>query len=497
MADSLRTLLTRVDATAPAIQSSAAAMMKLYDRSPEVAVVEWRNALHNSTPGQWLPLLYVANEVLQNSKRNRGNKFLEAFSPILGQSLIFVCQHSDAASVEKIRRTVKIWGDRRVFSVRYINELLKGLEPFRNNNNRDGRAAAPVTTTTTAAAAPITTAASASSAVTSSLPSTTEPPTTAATAAATTTSTTTQSTGTPAQAATPSSKEDEAEMKDDDYDDESDDPMDLLMDHNDDDDDDDDDDDIFGGSDAAGGGALKLNVELNFDSTVIQSPAALKRGKFKRRRSSLAASSTGSQSSSAINKKSRRRSILSTTSLVELWKGVADLEQSFDRSVAMLHDIQIPAPETLEALVGDELIQHHKTILKYQQRVAQQRETLYRIANERRALEQDAVRYIPWLETALQQDADDVEFCNKLETSLIQLRHIHPAMRHARDQRVAEDLRFQREQEEKERKQKEEDEAKKFREAALSKETEAKPGMVWNKVTQEYHYLNTDESWRD
>ena len=55
----------------------------------------------------------------------------------------------------------------------------------------------------------------------------------------------------------------------------------------------------------------------------------------------------------------------------------------------------------------------------------------------------------------------------------------------------------QREQEEKERKRKEEEESKKFRESALSKETEAKPGMVWNKVTQEYQYLNTDESWRD
>jgi hypothetical protein len=34
-------------------------------------------------------------------------------------------------------------------------------------------------------------------------------------------------------------------------------------------------------------------------------------------------------------------------------------------------------------------------------------------------------------------------------------------------------------------------------EASLAKQEEAKPGMVWNKATLEYQYLNTDESWRD
>ena len=107
---SLRSLLARTDGSAPAIQASAGAMMKHYDRSAGVAVAEWRNALHQARPDQHLPLLYVANEVLQNSKRNRGNKFLEAFSPALGQSLVFIVERG--GGVEKVRRTVKIWGDR-------------------------------------------------------------------------------------------------------------------------------------------------------------------------------------------------------------------------------------------------------------------------------------------------------------------------------------------------------------------------------------------------
>ena len=84
----LRGLLRNIDESAPSIQKTAAAMVKLYAQAP-VAVTEWRNALqnaasHHHSRDQLLPLLYVANETIQTSKRNRGNKFLEAYSPILG-----------------------------------------------------------------------------------------------------------------------------------------------------------------------------------------------------------------------------------------------------------------------------------------------------------------------------------------------------------------------------------------------------------------------------
>ncbi|KAL3906335.1 MAG: hypothetical protein SGILL_009310, partial [Bacillariaceae sp.] len=135
-ASSLRSVLKNTDLSAPAIQAAAGSMMKHYDKSPGVAVTEWRNVLHQARHDQYLPLLYVANEVLQNSKRNRGNKFLEAFSPTLGQALIFISQRSTGQDVEKIRRTIKIWAERHVFSVRYVTELLKGLEPYRNGGNK-------------------------------------------------------------------------------------------------------------------------------------------------------------------------------------------------------------------------------------------------------------------------------------------------------------------------------------------------------------------------
>lgn len=108
-------------------------MMRFYDtpQGANLAVSEWRSVLQTCTTSQLLPLLYVANEVLQTSKRNRGNKFLEAYSPVLGSSLIYIC-NQDRGLVEKVRRTVKVWGDRRVFSMRFVTDILAGLDSYRN-----------------------------------------------------------------------------------------------------------------------------------------------------------------------------------------------------------------------------------------------------------------------------------------------------------------------------------------------------------------------------
>lgn len=150
-ASSLRQALQQLDMSAVSIQRAAAEMMKHYDRTPAVAVTEWRNCLLNNREtrrDQLLPLLYVANEILQNSKRNRGNNFLKAFAPMddgsggtsaLGPALRHICA-ADPSLTEKVRRTVKIWGDRRVFSTRFVHELLMGLEPYREQQSASSTA---------------------------------------------------------------------------------------------------------------------------------------------------------------------------------------------------------------------------------------------------------------------------------------------------------------------------------------------------------------------
>jgi len=135
----LRDVFLVTESTPSSIQVSAAAMMRYYDNNPALAASTWSTSISSCRADQLLSLLYVANEVLQTSKRNRGNKFLESFSPLLASALQTMCRrcidYDQPASVEKVRRTIKIWGDRRVFSLRFVNELLDCIEGYRNGNS--------------------------------------------------------------------------------------------------------------------------------------------------------------------------------------------------------------------------------------------------------------------------------------------------------------------------------------------------------------------------
>jgi hypothetical protein len=447
---SLRSLLSRTDGSAPAIQSAAGAMMKHYAKSAGVAVVEWRNALHQARQDQHLPLLYVANEVLQNSKRNRGNKFLEAFSPILGQSLIYICQNNTSA-VEKVRRTVKIWADRRVFTVRYVNELLTGMDPYRNGES----APPPVRRTSSGGsrASPSAQAASNSpkhkKALASPIP----------------------------DGAITSPKE--TPLENDDA--ESDDDGDLFGDAND----------------------RILDIEIDLDKAAASASARgtsesnqqyLTNARKRRRNNANSATSPKVQ---------RRRSVLSTNSLMDLWNKVSTLQDKYDHCQSIISSIdssyldESSVMEQIDTLVGDELLQQYKQTLAYEKRVVEQRRELHNIGQQRRTLELESIRYLPWLEGALKQDQDDAAFCKTLEKQVDAVKHVHGLAKAARTTRLEEEAKRQQEKEALATKKAEEIERKRFMKAATAKVTVAQPGMVWNKATGEYQYRDTDESWRD
>ena len=104
---------------------------------------------------------------------------------------------------------------------------------------------------------------------------------------------------------------------------------------------------------------------------------------------------------------------------------------------------------------------------------------------------------MPWLESALKQDEEDIQFCEKYAEQLQLFQHVHTPAKEARDQRLKEEEERRVQEEEMKKKKEEEEDRKKFMESAMAKQTEAQPGMVWNKATGEYQYLNQDESWRD
>jgi hypothetical protein len=446
-AASLRTLLSRIDGTAPAIQGAAGAMMKHYDRSAGVAVNEWRNSLQTATHHQLLPLLYVANEVLQNSKRNRGNKFLEAMSPVLGQSLQHICR-KDPTMTEKVRRTVKIWGDRHVLSVRFVNDLLTGLEPFRPGSMSP----------------------SGSPATFSPLPTENVPKNESADDVV----------RSPRGADKADGDIDEILAGDD-------------SDSGDDLDGGDLDTDVF----AAASRSQKLELEMDFGAVLEASakPASIATvSKAKRRRSSMSAGSHGS-------KPRKRKSILSTSHMIDMWNQLSELDQKFQGAQAVLSRIderhEKISHSELENKVGDELQQAYKQNESDQVQMAAERKNLHAIAQERRQREVEAMRYLSWLEESLKHDEEEMQFCDLLEQKILSFKEIHTVLSDARNKRLAEDLKKLNEKRERDRIQKEREDQEKFKREALARETEAKPGMVWNRTTREYQSLNTDESWRE
>jgi len=125
-----------LDISAESIQSASTLMLSHYN-DPTQITSEWNSKVSNlSTPiSSLLPLLYVANDVLQTSKRKKGNNFLESFSPILSFALTTMCRRCGSLPLtEKIRRTCKIWGERAVFSPRFVEELLDKIEPIRKRH---------------------------------------------------------------------------------------------------------------------------------------------------------------------------------------------------------------------------------------------------------------------------------------------------------------------------------------------------------------------------
>lgn len=455
---SLRALLSRVDGTAPAIQKAAGAMMKHYDRSPGVAVAEWRNALQNAALPQLLPLLYVANEVLQISKRNRGNKFLEAMSPVLGQSLQYICQ-TDPNVVEKVRRTTKIWGERRVFSVRFVNELLQGLEPYRVQNQQPHPGFSPQHESSS------------------------------------------QDTGKPQPQ--PQSSQDTASSTGDDE------IQNILDGHGaTPSDDDGDDDDIFANDDSQ---SQKLSLEINLGSVLQEASSSTmttttqpsspqgRSGNAKRRRSSMSSSNDRGGGGGAAARK--RRSVLSTNHLVDMWTHLTELQQRMDTAQTFfrrLNERHGKLSDTdLSNMVGDELQQAVKQNEKDLLQQQAEKRHLHAIAVDRHLHEEEAIKYLTWLERGLRQDDDDLQFCDMLEQKILSFKDIHASCREARSVRQAEERKLQQEQEERDRLLREREEQEKFKQEALKKETEAKPGMVWNPTTREYQALNTEETWRE
>ncbi|CAN8298967.1 unnamed protein product [Cochlearia groenlandica] len=80
----------------------------------ELIVTTWKKQFHSTEMSQKVPLLYLANDILQNSKR-KGNEFVQEFWNVLPTAVKDIVSQGDDHGKGVVSRLVKIWEDRRVF----------------------------------------------------------------------------------------------------------------------------------------------------------------------------------------------------------------------------------------------------------------------------------------------------------------------------------------------------------------------------------------------
>lgn len=104
----------------------------------KLVVETWDRQFHCSPREQRLAFLYLANDILQNSRR-KGSEFVGEFWKVLSEALRDVIENGDENEQRAARRLVVIWEDRKVFGSR--GQLLKEefVERQPENGTRNGK----------------------------------------------------------------------------------------------------------------------------------------------------------------------------------------------------------------------------------------------------------------------------------------------------------------------------------------------------------------------
>ncbi|KAF7511179.1 hypothetical protein GJ744_005076 [Endocarpon pusillum] len=77
----------------------------------------WLQRLRDSSAAKRLTLLYLVNEIVQNSRARRKDDFPNAFSPIMAEAVQTAYRSSTTEIQQKIRRLIEVWRSRNVFEV--------------------------------------------------------------------------------------------------------------------------------------------------------------------------------------------------------------------------------------------------------------------------------------------------------------------------------------------------------------------------------------------
>jgi regulator of Ty1 transposition protein 103 len=126
--DAVRAKLAALNETQDSIVSNAQWIM-FHRRFAAKTASVWLNRLQeNTNASKRLNLIYLANEVVQQSRARSKQDFLLAFEPLIADATAAAYKGSSQDIQGKIRRVVEVWRQRGIFDNRIQEQIEKRLE---------------------------------------------------------------------------------------------------------------------------------------------------------------------------------------------------------------------------------------------------------------------------------------------------------------------------------------------------------------------------------
>lgn len=121
--DAVRVKLASLNETQESVVNVAQWIM-FHRRHADRTVNLWLSRLREVSTSKRLNLIYLANEVVQQSRARSKTDFLLAFEPIIAEATALAFKSADSNVREKVRRVVDVWRERNIFDGR----IQEGIE---------------------------------------------------------------------------------------------------------------------------------------------------------------------------------------------------------------------------------------------------------------------------------------------------------------------------------------------------------------------------------
>ncbi|KAJ6781226.1 hypothetical protein PWT90_08758 [Aphanocladium album] len=133
--------------------ATAAQWIMFHKRHADRTVALWMQRLKDSSATRRLSLIYLANEVAQQSRIRRKEDFIIAFSPIIAEATALAYKGAPTEIHGKLRRVIDVWKDRNIFEAPIQNAIESRLDELDKAKGapRPGFGNSPFTSNTAAA----------------------------------------------------------------------------------------------------------------------------------------------------------------------------------------------------------------------------------------------------------------------------------------------------------------------------------------------------------